>query len=69
MIIAVLIFILVSFIYLILVGGNQKKSDNEQEMEDQEQMKYLKDYEIKKQLKKAEKIKNKFCDKNGKMKK
>ena len=68
MIVAVLIFILVSFVYLILYGSSQNKSEEERKIDDQEQMEYLKKIEEQKILKRAEKIKNKFCKKNGEIK-
>lgn len=69
MIIAVIIFILVAFVYLIIYGSSQNKSKEERKREDEEQMEYLRKYEEQKILKRAEKIKNKFCKKNGEMKK
>lgn len=69
MIIAVIIFILVVFVYLIIYGSSQNKSEEEKRREDKEQIEYLRKYQEQKILKRAEKIKNKFCKKNGKMKK
>ena len=37
----------VVFVYLILVGGNMNKTDEERRTEDEEQMKYLKKYKNK----------------------
>lgn len=69
MIIAVIIFILVVFVYLIIYGSSQNKSEEEKRREDKEQIEYLRKYQEQKILKRAEKIKNKFCKKNGEMKK
>ena len=69
MIIAVIILILVAFVYLIIYGSSQNKSIEERKLEDREQMEYLRKYDEQKILKRAEKIKNKFCDKKGNAKK
>ena len=37
----------VVFVYLIIVGGNMNKTDEERRTEDEEQMKYLKKYKNK----------------------
>lgn len=40
-----IIFALISlFTYLIIVGGNMNKTDEERRLEDEEQMNYLKEY-------------------------
>ena len=69
MIIAVLIFILVAFIYLIIYGSSQNKSYEEIKIENQEQIDYLKRCEEQKIMKRAEMIKNNFCNLNGEIKK
>lgn len=43
------IFILTgAFMLLIIIGGNMNKSKEEQKFENEEQMKYLKEYNLKK---------------------
>ena len=42
-----IIFTLIAlFTYLIIVGANITKSEEERQLDDEEQMKYLKEYEI-----------------------
>ena len=69
MIKAVLIFILVASFFLVIYGSNQNISEDEKELEDQEQMEYLRKFEEQKVLKEAERIKNRYCKKNGEIKK
>ena len=48
---AILIIVMLLFailIVLILIGANMSKSDYEKQLDDEEQMKYLKDYQNKK---------------------
>ena len=45
LIIYILLTLLAFFTYLIIVGGNMDKTEEEQTLEDAEQMKYLKEYE------------------------
>lgn len=51
---AILIIVMLLFailIVLILIGANMNKSDYERQLDDEEQMKYLKDYQNKKATK------------------
>lgn len=42
------LFLLIGlFTYLIILGGNKNKTDEEQRLEDEEQIKYLKNYKNK----------------------
>lgn len=47
----VIIFIIVASVWLTIYGGSQNKTDEERKMEDEEQMKYLKEYKEKKNKK------------------
>lgn len=43
LIIYILFTVIALFTYLIVIGGNENKTENERRLEDEEQMKYLKD--------------------------
>ncbi len=43
LIIYILFTVITLFTYLIVIGGNENKTENERSLEDEEQMKFLKD--------------------------
>lgn len=45
LIIYIFLTLIALFTYLIIVGGNMNKTEEEKRLEDEEQMKYLEDYE------------------------
>ncbi len=44
-VIIIILIIIAIFTYLIILGGNMQKTQEEQEIEDKEQMEYIKDYQ------------------------
>ena len=54
--IAILLFVMILFgvfAILIIIGGNMNKSEEEQRLEDEEQMRYLREYNEKHKKKKS----------------
>lgn len=45
LILYILLTLIALFTYLIIVGGNMNKTEKEKRLEDEEQMKFLEDYE------------------------
>lgn len=41
-------FLITAFLYLIILGSSKNKSDSERQMEDREQMEYLRNYKQRK---------------------
>ena len=47
LLIVITLFVIITLeTYLVIVGGNLNKTDEEKRIEDEEQMNYLKDYQI-----------------------
>ena len=52
LLIVITLFVIITLgTYLVIVGGNLNKTDEEKRIEDEEQMNYLKDYQIHKKRK------------------
>lgn len=49
----VMIITAISFVWLIIYGGSMNKSAEEQKLEDEEQIKYIEEYNKKRQNKKS----------------
>lgn len=44
LIVYIIFLIITIFMYLVIIGANRLKTEEEQQLEDEEQMKYLKEY-------------------------